>query len=87
MTHHSSNLASEVQDEDPIGEVCQPLVAVVHGLAGVVGGVAQHALAPLVALVHAGRARELLGEGPGGGGAVGGGESVQEEGDTDIEFR
>ena len=84
--HPSSHLASEVQDEDPVGQVCQPLVAVVHGLAGVVGGVAQHALAPLVALVHAGRARELLGEGPGRGGAAGGGENT-EEGDNDIEFR
>ena len=86
MTHHSSNLASEVQDQDPVGQVCQPLVAVMHGLAGVVGGVAQRALAPLVALVHAGRARELLGEGPGRGGAASGGDSAQ-EGDTDIVFR
>ena len=86
MTHHSSHLAPEVQDQDPVGEVCQPLVAVVHGLAGVVGGVAQHARAPLVALVHAGRPRELLGEGPGRGGAARGGDSAQEA-DTDTVFR
>ena len=86
MSHCSSHLASEVQDQDPVGEVGQPLVAVVHGLGGVVGGVAQHATAPLVALVHARRPRELLGEGPGRGGAVGG-ENNAQEADTGTEFR